>query len=229
MNICKLNKDACQASFECEWIVGKGCRPRKGATAVPNASINFTDLPPDVKKLISSKLTGKNAAAFKATNKENRALVPKVTFTKDDYFTLAVKPYAKDLLHSLSRTKGGKTYRTIVMQPDYYNNLINTHVFNAKNKVITEHVNAVDTSKLRKLSKVMEKNADSVERELKLYIKSALDAVPNMRYNNLPERPKDADFKNISSMKELKEFIKNTVINDYYQNYWYARNNKSRI
>jgi hypothetical protein len=216
MNICKLNKDACQASFECEWIVGKGCRPRKGAIAVPNASINFTDLPPDVKKLISSKLTGKNAAAFKATNKENRANIPKVQFTEEDFISLAVKPYAKQVMSSLKPSRGGKTYRDYLMIP--YN-----QVTVAKNRVIDNHVNAIDTSHLHRLSKVMGKSGRSIELEVKRYVKEALDNAPHIEYEDLPKKPKETDLKKIKSMEELKDYIQSTVVNDYSSHYWYAQ------
>jgi hypothetical protein len=221
-NPCKYKKlDCLHHNFECDWIVGKGCKPREGAE-VPSPStnaINFTALPPDIKEIIRSKLSPKSIAALKATNKEHNELLS-IKFKSADYLEYGLKPYSKQLLKNL--TKYEKTFRKDLRSeyhppstPEYL--LPRGH--QSVQKVLTSTAVNFDDAKFENLSTLMNKKSDSYKEKLNSAVKKGLRYCNERNYNPLPIKP-DYDFDEIETEKELYEYITYQIARDYRKSYY---------
>jgi hypothetical protein len=234
---CNYNKSDClERNFECQWIVGQGCFPREGAKPPsPNSDkLDFTSLPPDVKKLISSKLSVKNATALKATDKENYKLITGIKYTNDDYMEYALKPYTKKILKSLKTYE--KTFRKDVdtavkslfkSPPDSPDSYYESPPYKSPelDPIINKLNSAIlndDDPRFVSASTIMKKNPVSNKTEIKTAVLAGLS------YANRPNLPNDPnyDLNEIKTMNELKKYITYKVAKDYQKSYRYSNYNR---
>jgi hypothetical protein len=223
--VCNLKKSECEKSSECEWIVGKGCVPRSKPPS--NQNEGFDSLPRDVKKLIASKLSPKNATMLKLTNKENKGIIGDIKLTDADYLEYGMKPYAKDLLISLH--KYAKTYRQKLAksltrpQPTW------EETKGAKESIKQQLPQS--HPKLTNLSLVMKKDPNAAIRKLNFEASRAISMLEsrNALENKLEYTTKakiEKDIKQIRTTRELEDYVFDTVHKEYNKSYWYVLTQK---
>lgn len=217
--ICKLKKEDCIKSFECEWIVGKGCKPRENAKAPSAEKLNFTALPLDVKKLIIAKLSAKNATGLRLTDKENYKLIDSVKFTNNDYLELGLKPFTARVLKILE--KYGKTFRKdVIATPRRFGELPTSS--EAMEKIKTSNILNLDDNKFDIISIAMKKDPTIFRTALKKNIIRGLElsTLRNQHYFIFH------DVKSARNTEQLIDIVINTVGKNYDESYWYAATRK---
>jgi hypothetical protein len=217
---CNYRKQEClEHNFECNWIVGKGCKPRDNAKPPSNENaLNYTALPRDVKEIIQSKLNPKNSTALKLTNRENNELIKSIKFSPKDYLEYGLKPYAKQLLKNL--TKYEKTFRKD-LKMEATPCIGESCGHRSVKKVITSEAVNFDDKKLRNLSALMNKDFDSYKNKLNDSVTKGLKHCKPMNFSTLfPRKPK-YEFDEIKTKKELYDYITYQVARDYSKSYHY--------
>jgi hypothetical protein len=174
----------------------------------------LSDLPPDMKRLISSKLNGKNAIVLKSTTKDlQKALKDEhIIFTNDDYFNDIIKPHTKRLLDKIKaytptfnqdlQKAPLEKFGATIDASSPINNLIKSNIFEKDPKV------ELGSTIMNKKSHLF---IPGIQNAIKTGIKTATVSKQNYILQS---------FKDIKNYQDLKTYAEQYASNIYSRVYW---------
>jgi hypothetical protein len=173
----------------------------------------LSDLPPDIKDLISKKISPREMIILKSTTKDlNDALKDsKVLFSDKDYFKYVIKPYTNRLLSNIKS----------------YNKENNKNISITK-FMKSKFLNEKDI-KIKTGSKVMRKDPGIYIPKIKESIQNGLKTSTFLYEKDIYKRYEVKSFKEIDNLNDLKQNIKRTVHNIMIDKYWEADPIRSKL